>query len=163
MSENDKQAVAGLRTRVWRAVAVLGFVILVGPAIGGVLFPGPFYALQIWWSIATSGVGSWSGILSLLGYMALFGYVAGLLPATAAGVVMAIAVLRRGSFGYLLAMAAGVVGAVSMAVAVLLDEWRRGTGQYEIVAGILMIYVPLSIAAAVICRFLMRHLRLLVR
>lgn len=163
MKETAPAAAPSHWTRTWRAVAVLAFVILIGPAIGGVLFPGPFYAPQIWWGFASGGSAGWSGLLSLLGYLALFGYVAGLLPAIAAGVVMAIAVLRRGSFGYLLAVAAGVAGAGAMAVATMLDLWQRGTSQPEIVPGILVIYTPICVAAAIVCRFLLARIGLLAR
>ena len=151
---------ASLRHRALRAIAVLAFVALVGPAIGGVLFPGPFYAPQIWWGMATGGLGSWTGVLTLLGYMALFGYVAGLVPALVAGVVMGFATFRRGTFGYRLAMAAGLAGAAGMALAILFESWRRGPADTGTALGVMVIYIPLCLAAAIACRFLMARIGL---
>lgn len=149
------------RQRWLRALGVLAFVALVGPAIGAVLFPTPLAGPTIWWTLLTHGEGTVGDRLSVLGYIVLGSYVLGMVPAVAAALAMAIATLLRGRFGYAVAAGAGVFGAlavwITFAVGNSAAELQSGS------AAMLAVFVPICVVAALICRWLLGVVRILPR
>lgn len=143
--------------RSWRrAIVVALFVALVGPAVGGLIFPGPLYLPILWTLVMAYGTES----LVTAGALLLGGYVIGLVPAIFAGLIMGLVTWRRGSVGYWGAALAGVLGVLTFQAYMAADSWWR---QISIADPryVLMILAPTSVAAAVICRFLLARLRIL--
>lgn len=146
--------------RVARAAGVLGFVVLIGPALGALMFPTPFAGPTIWWTLLTHEEGSIADRLSVLGYVVLGSYALGILPASVAAVVMAFETWRRGRFGYVVAALAGLIGTAAAGIyaAHAGADAARSNG-----VALLVFYVPISVAAAVLCRWLLGVLRILPR
>lgn len=149
------------RERWLQALGVLVFVSLVGPAIGAVLFPTPLSGPYIWWTLLTHDQGSLGDRLSVLGYVVLGSYVLGMVPAVAAALVMAVATLLRGRFGYAVAAGAGVFGALAVWLTFAVSNSTANLQSGS--AAMLAVFVPICVVAALICRWLLGVVRILPR
>lgn len=143
--------------RSWRrAIGVVLFVALVGPAIGGLMFPGPMY-LTIMWSLILNNA---TESLPIVGAMLLGGYVVGMLPAFVAGLIMGFVTWRRGGIGYWGAAFAGACGVIFLVALIAFQSWQQEVPNTD-PRYFLIVLAPTGIAAAIICRFLLARLRLL--
>lgn len=143
--------------RWWRrAIAVALFMALVGPAVGGLIFPGPLY-LPV---LLTLVMGYGSESLSAVGVILLGGYAVGLVPAALAGLIMGVVTWRSGSISYWGTALAGVLGVLTFEAYLVADTWWREDPIVDL-RHVLMILGPTSTAAAVVCRFLLARLRIL--
>lgn len=155
------RAAMTMRERALRSLGVLVFVTLAGPVVGAVLFPTPLSGPYIWWTLLSTGEGALADKLAVLGYVVLGSYALGIVPAASAGVAMALATWRRGRFGYLLAALSGVFGA---AVVWLVYALQANTADVQSNSvAMLALFVPISVATALVCRWLLGVVRILPR
>jgi hypothetical protein len=142
-----------------RALCVFAAVTLLGPAVGALLFPSPFYAPLVWLALAATGTAERIDLLGVLGAFVMGGYVFGLIPAAVAGLVMGWRTWQRGYFGYGFAAAAGLIGALAFLVLLHVNSWAQGdTSGLGDAGTLLLVYAPISIGAALVCRAVLGRL-----
>ena len=145
------------------------FIFVVGPPLGALLMAGPLYFISGQHTVTDVGPGALQNelltYLSVVYLMMLFSHFVGGVQAFLAAIWLGIRTFLRGSFGYGEAVLTSIVVSVIWTLRfgnmdAFLNLPRLLRGDFE-GGGFPLTLIGLSVASAVICRWLLRVVRIL--